>query len=286
MQPIYETIRDKAATGLKYSFCTFSDYHEPLHWHDELEILYYLNGSPDITIDQLRFPLPSRRTLVINSGQVHNTHFRDTSSMFLCIHIDLKEMEKYIPDVQLYRITCRPDCIPDELTDVYLEIGLLLEKITRLYIQETPFLLTEASGLILQVFAKLLRHFAKKAAPDDIYKDECSRQRIRDIITYVQTHYREPLSLEAAASHMGLSREYFCRFFKKNMGISFLKYVNEVRITNIYQDLLYTDLPIGQLLEKHGFLNQKLFNREFREIYGCPPSHIRKYGPQKTVIFS
>lgn len=286
MQPVYETLKTQTGTGLLYSFCTFSDTYEPLHWHRELEILYYLNGTPDITIDGRTLSLPARRALVINSGQIHNTHHHDTASMFLCIHISLTEMEKYFPEVGLYHIDCCPDGISEEKAGEYVEIGLLLEQITRLYMQETPALNLEISGLILQVFARLLRHFSRKAALEDVYGDQRSRQRVRDMISYVEEHYREPLSLEDIAGHMGLGREYFCRFFKKNMGISFLRYLSEVRITNIYHDLIHTDIPISQLLEQHGYLNQKLFNREFKRIYGCPPSHIRKYGPKNAVIFS
>ncbi len=286
MQPIYENLRNKTETGIQYVFCTFSDSYEPLHWHEELEILYYLNGTPDVTVDGKTMALPSRRTLVINSGQIHNTHYHDTASMFLCIHINLHEMEKYIPDIRLYHIDCRPDSIPVEKTDEYLEIGLLLERITRLYMQEAPAISLEASGLILQVFAKLIRHFSRKTLAQDVYGDERSRRRIQDIISYIEAHYQEPLSLDDISDHMGLSREYFCRFFKKNMGVSFLQYLNEVRITNIYHDLIHTDIPISELLEKHGFVNQKLFNRVFKRIYGCPPSHIRKYGPRQAVTFS
>lgn len=59
------------------------------------------------------------------------------------------------------------------------------------------------------------------------------------------------------------------------MGMSFLQYVNEVRISHIYQDLIRTDTPVGELADQNGFSNQKLFNRTFKEIYGCTPSSVR-----------
>lgn len=60
------------------------------------------------------------------------------------------------------------------------------------------------------------------------------------------------------------------------MGISFLQYVNQVRISHIYHDLVHTDLTIQEISEKNGFTNQKLCNRMFKELYGCTPSKIRK----------
>ena len=105
-------------------------------------------------------------------------------------------------------------------------------------------------------------------------------ERIRTIITYVSEHFREPITLDYISGELGLGKEYFCRFFKKHMGMSFLQYVNEVRASHIYQDLETTDTPIAELLEKNGFTNQKLFNRVFKQIYGCTPSAVRK--AQKT----
>ena len=67
-----------------------------------------------------------------------------------------------------------------------------------------------------------------------------------------------------------------CRFFKKHMGVTFLEYVNSIRLSHIHQDLLETDEAISVLLERHGFLNYRLFVRMFRNAYGCSPSALRR----------
>lgn len=38
----------------------------------------------------------------------------------------------------------------------------------------------------------------------------------------------------------------------------------------------HTDGPVQVLMEKNGFTNQKLFNRVFKELYGCTPLQARK----------
>ena len=58
--------------------------------------------------------------------------------------------------------------------------------------------------------------------------------------------------------------------------MSFLQYVNKVRVSHIYQDLIRTDIPVGELADQNGFSNQKLFNRTFKEIYGCTPREARQ----------
>lgn len=85
----------------------------------------------------------------------------------------------------------------------------------------------------------------------------------------------EKLSLDTIAAQVGFSREYFCRFFKQHMGITFLRYLNEVRISHAGRLLLNTDLSISDVMLKSGFTNQTIFNRLFKEIYGMTPRQSR-----------
>lgn len=275
----YETYRKVDTEGIYLSYSTAPGGYHPLHWHEEIELLYQLNGRSDIQIDGEKYQIQNKLLTVINSRQVHSIHTYSDTSMFICVHISKKLIEKYIPDIDLYRIYCIPDDIPDSQFPEYLSVCRQMEALLRLYITDKPAWQMESEGIILQVLAQLIRHFSRKSAPDEIglsSADRISFNRIRDVITYVEEHFREPISLQDIAGHLGLGREYFCRFFKKNMGMSFLRYLNEVRISHVYRDLEQTDAPIAEIAEKNGFHNQKLFNRTFREVYGCTPSAVRR----------
>ena len=275
----YETYRKVDTEGIYLSYSTAPGGYHPLHWHEEIELLYQLNGRSDIQIDGEKYQIQNKLLTVINSRQVHSIHTYSDTSMFICVHISKKLIEKYIPDIDLYRIYCIPDDIPDSQFPEYLSVCRQMEALLRLYITDKPAWQMESEGIILQVLAQLIRHFSRKSAPDEIglsSADRTSFNRIRDVITYVEEHFREPISLQDIAGHLSLGREYFCRFFKKNMGMSFLRYLNEVRISHVYRDLEQTDAPIAEIAEKNGFHNQKLFNRTFREVYGCTPSAVRR----------
>ena len=275
----YETYRKVDTEGIYLSYSTAPGGYHPLHWHEEIELLYQLNGRSDIQIDGKKYQIQNKLLTVINSRQVHSVHTYSDTSMFICVHISKKLIEKYIPDIDLYRIYCIPDDIPDSQFPEYLSVCRQMEDLLRLYITDKLAWQMESEGIILQVLAQLIRHFSRKSAPDEIglsSADRTSFNRIRDVITYVEEHFREPISLQDIAGHLSLGREYFCRFFKKNMGMSFLRYLNEVRVSHVYQDLEQTDAPIAEIAEKNGFHNQKLFNRTFREVYGCTPSAVRR----------
>lgn len=276
MKAIHEVVNHKNWAGIQYGFHTISKKYEPLHWHDELEILYYLNGEPSILIDGVRYQLPKKQAVVINSGQVHNTFYHDAAAMYLCVHIDLAFLEKQIPDIRMYRIKCHPEKIAEEDFPEYRRLCALFEQVTERFIRDEGMFFLEATGVILQAFAILLQSFSEKIPLESTGRDVLTRERIRKVIAFVEEHYMEQISLDDMAGLLGLGKEYFCRFFKRNMGMPFGRYLNEVRISKIHHDLIYTDIPIADLMERHGFLNSKLFYDTFRNIYGCRPLDVRK----------
>lgn len=275
-QPYYETFHDIGNSGIHLAFYTTPGGYRPLHWHEELEILYPLNGLSDITVEGEKYSLPKKQLMAVESMQVHSTFCYDQTSMFLCIHIARKHFRDCMPDIEDHYISCRPDLVNNEKFPAYLEICQLLETITRLYIQDASAFYLEAEGLTLQVLARLIRDFSTSVLPDNKKADRLTANRLREIITYVEEHYRESISLQKISEQIGLGKEAFCRFFKRNMGMSFLQYLNEVRITHIYQDLVNTEDPISYIMENNGFTNQKLFNRTFKKIYGITPSAVRR----------
>jgi AraC-like DNA-binding protein len=196
--------------------------------------------------------------------------------MFACVHISKKHMRKYIPDIEFYQISCCPEQISGACFPYYLEICKMMERLTRIYMGDVFAFSMEAEGMILQILALLMRYFSTNSIPVETHTDILIKERIHEVIAYTDEHYREPISLSDVADHVGLDKKYFCRFFKKHMGMSFLHYLNEIRLAHIYQDIVNTQDPIHEIAEKNGMTNQKLFNHTFKELYGCKPSAVRK----------
>lgn len=272
----HEIIPNIQYTGITIAYETTPGGYFPLHWHEELEILYPLNGTADIIIEGRKFNLLKKHMLVVESRKVHSTYTYDELSMFVCIHISRKHMRQYFPEIDAYQIRCTPEHATDEQFPVYRATCELLEALTRLYMEEPLTYRLEANGLVLQILSRLIRFFSVRRPLPEPAEDSLAMERIRDVITYVEEHFREPVALDDVTALLGLGKEYFCRFFKKNMGMTFLNYLSEVRLAHTYEDLLNTNAPISEVMEANGFTNQKLFNSSFKELYGCTPSAVRR----------
>ncbi len=279
--PYHKTIRSLSPMGILIRFATTPGGYFPLHWHEELELLYPLNGEISLRLAGENHLISERTLAVIDPCQVHSTYCQNKASMFLNIHLSKKLLENYLPDVSLRQLRCLPDCTDESLHPEYRELCVFAERLVLLYMKDTPVFMMEAEGIVLQLLAHLFRSFSVTTANLSAPVDILTMERIRTVITYTESHFREAVSLGDAAGQLGLGKESFCRFIKKNMGMSYLNYLNEVRLSHVYKDLLDSDAPVGEIMEANGFTNQKLFNRAFKELYGQTPSSVRR-GQAKT----
>ncbi len=275
-QRYYEMEREGSPLGIRILYQTLPGGFQPLHWHDMLEILYPLNGDVDLLLDGERFHLPKKNLTVIESRQTHSSLIHGDAAMDICIHVSKSKLKSYLPDIELYQIRCIPERIPDEKFPAYLEICNLMSQLTRLYMLETSVLSLESEGLVLQVFARLLRHFGVRRDGDAPEGIRLSAGRIHQVLSWVEEHYGEPISLSDVADQVGVGREHFCRLFRQDMGITFQQYLTEVRLNHVYEDLLNTADPVSEIMEQNGFTNQKNFNASFKKLYGCTPSGVRR----------
>ena len=274
--PFHKTIQSLSPMGILIRFATTPGGYFPLHWHEELELLYPLNGEISLLVDGEKHLIPEGALAVIEPCQVHSTYCRNRASMFLNVHLSKKLLETYLPDISLRQIRCLPDCTGETALPHYRELCGFAEALVLLYMKDTPIFIMEAEGIVLQLLARLLRHFSVSTANLSAPVDMTTMARIRSVITYTEAHFREAVTLGDAAGALGLGKEAFCRFIKKNMGISYLNYLSEVRLSHVYKDLLDTDASVGEIMAANGFTNQKLFNRQFKALYGQTPSSVRR----------
>jgi AraC-like DNA-binding protein len=116
---------------------------------------------------------------------------------------------------------------------------------------------------------------------DYIKTDESSVNKfpsdiLRNCIEIVQAEYALDLSPEDVARRLGLSVPSFHRMLKNQLGVSFLKYLNSVRISAAEALLLDNNADIIDIPEQCGFSSESNFYRVFREYTGSSPKQYRE----------
>ncbi len=92
---------------------------------------------------------------------------------------------------------------------------------------------------------------------------------------YIQSRYRDALSLDAAARAVNASTRHFCKVFKQATGITFTDYLARVRVEKAKHLLRNPHLRVSEIAFETGFESISQFNRSFKRISGQSPSQFR-----------
>lgn len=99
----------------------------------------------------------------------------------------------------------------------------------------------------------------------------------KTFIDYIETHYREEtLSLKDMAKTNYYNFNYAAQLFKRHTGVTFSRYVTDLRLRKAQTLLAETDLSVTAIALKVGFSDDKYFTRVFKKIKGLTPSQYRK----------
>lgn len=95
--------------------------------------------------------------------------------------------------------------------------------------------------------------------------------QIRNAIEYIEQHYFEKISLSSLAENIGFSSEYFSRLFRKETGINFVTYLNNIRMKHAIELLETTDMKVYEIADKVGFTTLSYFSTAFKKKFGQNP---------------
>lgn len=99
---------------------------------------------------------------------------------------------------------------------------------------------------------------------------------IQTAVAYIRSHYRENLSLSDVANRCGISEVYLSKRFKREMNVSFVSYVNGLRIEAARELLRDSSLSLREISDRTGFRNYNYFIKVFKDITGATPMHFRE----------
>lgn len=92
---------------------------------------------------------------------------------------------------------------------------------------------------------------------------------------YLEAHFGEPLTLEEIAEQVHMTRFALCHYYKKEVGISVMEQLKQIRLAKARQLLRQTALPIEEISRMCGYESPSYFGRLFREAVGCAPRDYR-----------
>lgn len=174
-----------------------------------------------------------------------------------------------------------PDGLVDELVDL---LFLVKSQLTELY-RDRAFMVLRHQNIwelhkvrTVSGLTNRMEHWMIEVAEavKDILENKGNHSLVGRAVDYIRKHCANPeFSAGETAEAVHLSRNYFLKLFKEEMGVAFLDYVTNIRMEKAKRLLKESDETIYAISQDVGYESQYHFSRKFKNLYGISPNEFR-----------
>lgn len=230
------------------------------HWHPENEILCNLSGSAAVMLAGKMYTIAAGECVFCSSGVIHSVDAAEDSTLLVCIF-----------DKALTPFTAQQALKTPVFRDRY-GIGDKLRAVRAELLDRPAYFENKCEAMTDEIIVDVFRSEALSPVSDT----DTGIDRYQQLLNCIDSDY-EFMDFESAARFMNFSEAYFSKFFKRQVGITFSRYLNAVKIEKAVQ-LLNTEptLKIADVAGRCGFASLRSFNREFFKLVGFTPRAMPK----------
>lgn len=227
---------------------------------------YTLSGTGQIQLEGTTYTLEPGEAFMVEIPSDHRYYLPKDSDGWEFIFITLvgsKAAEcwrfakaqsgsvlKISPDSKLIHLLFRiyQDTADQKITDVYHASAKAYEFMMEVY--------------------RFIRNIEK--SPNDL------SFQIAKTLSYIQTQYADPLTLNDIAAVSGYSRYYFLKQFQNELHMTPIQYLTKIRVQKAADLLLATTYSVNEIAVKVGYANANYFNKVFRKAVGMSAGKFRR----------
>ncbi len=245
---------------------------ENTHFHDDIELFYVLEGMAVLTVEDEIFSMNQEDFVIINSGKWHA--YTASEDILLGIFTISYSMLSDMINRSFLIYWC--NSVIDK-SEAYQDV----RRITRNIFNQCFGNREEGKIYLISLFYSLLHVLNGNfllSPKDKRFEAERNRfdDRTNEIIHYIRSNYNRDISLRDLSKKLYLTNSYLSKYIKKQLGVSFVNYLNTIRLQHAVSDLLYKNTSIMRTALDNGFPNVAAFNKTFKEMYHMTPSSYQK----------
>ncbi|MCD9024936.1 AraC family transcriptional regulator [Cohnella silvisoli] len=256
-----------------------------LHYHDGYEILYLISGELSYLIKETTYHILNGMLLLINKNELHkliNPQAKPFERVTLLMKKEFANDLLGIP--WMSRLFANFDTPFNAIrlnTGDQHKIESLFDQMIAEYKSEDPVSDQYLKALLLELMLFVQRKLngiqqASAAETTPIHK------KIWGIVEYIHRNYADRLTLDSITENFDISPSYFCKTFKNSTNLSFVQYLNNVRVKEAKKLLKSSSFKVAEIAEQTGYDNATHFGRVFKELTGVTPLKYRRTMGEKN----
>ncbi len=115
----------------------------------------------------------------------------------------------------------------------------------------------------------------RRDALDETERDDDAERQLRPVLRFIDEHLQEPLDNPRLAAFVHASESHFIRMFRRVVGCTPARHVQDRRVQQAADLLATTHSTIDEIAERCGFANRFHFSRVFAQRMLEPPGRYR-----------
>lgn len=236
-----------------------------IHWHDCFEIELILKGNCKEFVNGYEIPVKVGDAVLVAPTDLHELKDLNNLSVYT-VMFDLEIIDSELLNKILQNDDTIHSCSLNEKDFNYVLniLDYATEKFKRKEADYERFVADSINQLLSIILYQTSKEYSKE-------KD----LSIRTAAFYIKMHFRENPSLKEVAQSANLDEAYFSVKFHETMGVTFKKYLNDMKLNCASKTLINTDFPIADVCYESGFESISHFHREFKKKYGLSPREFR-----------
>jgi AraC-like DNA-binding protein len=249
-----------------------------LHVHSRYEIYVFCSGRAQYLVEGSVYPLERGSVLILRPGESHAAKILESERYErYAINFSASLVSRVDPRRQLLRaFDDRPlgrgnlytaeelgaAAVESTLADVHLSAEQGYESYLDLY--------SRLFSLLRLIDAAFVRRGISEYKPPESLPEQ--------ILSYLNAHLFEELTVAGLAEHFFLSRSQFCRIFRETSGKTPWEYVTQKRLTAA-REMIEAGASVSVAAEACGYGDYSAFYRAYVKLFGTSPSHQKGIRP-------
>lgn len=131
------------------------------------------------------------------------------------------------------------------------------------------------SSQIVAAVQKLLNNLNSQRPTPEV-APASQNENIQKAVSYIQQNYFREIQQKDVANMLFLHPQYLSRLFKKELGMTFGEYLNNLRIEKSKELLVQTNMPIYVVASECGFTDSAYYCKKFNQLTKTTPLKYRK----------
>lgn len=255
------------------------------HYHNYYQICFVVSGELQHIQQSETVRLSAGNAFIVPPGFVHALHFENTRSEIYSLAFEWDLFSPSFPQSEAGRFLSALHA--GDPKSIGMRLRTVLDKEQRQHLQnildcliwqqqnDAPSYLSAAPNLVASALQLLIQsYYSQPHAPHAPVSRDAGT--LEQCLEYIDTHFRQELSLNELCKRFGMSRSVFCAAFPQLSGLPLRQYIAQKRITEA-QMLIRSqrELSLAQVAALVGYQDDTTFYRNFLKITGVTPSQYR-----------